>query len=502
MYQAGTADTSESGKKQEQSSPFPLSNYTLELLPTEVLVAILSAVRSTADLHALIHASPRLYQVFMAAKREVLLSIVATDLGNGLRDAIAALRITPSKLETRETASLEDCERIIRRYEALPHHLGQLTSASELAMDTVIALSQLNRTVQFFVDEFAESRLPELRKIHPDAANPLTPTERRRLSQALLRHQALAHLEHGNRPRQTLDGAPLAEETAMTHRFLHLFRPWAAEQLAEAHGLVTELVSCAFPHHLTTALRLMHPERPKTARERRRDAALYDLAALRAELVAERARAVPVADDPSPWRRRVVRPEPTTTGRVSSPSPRFPCLAAGPLPAWDPASYRVRREGRGLRDALYQREDRLPPLVPAAADDGDEDDAAPPFAWVDAHGGLDCQRWGGQVRREARGDGEDDTTGHQRIWVRENVNRWRWLGFVFWDRARVELLKMTPRTPAGEEGWLTAPYETGWLAAAPPADEELRERYERSRPPQRMRSSRRANATRGGGVLE
>jgi hypothetical protein len=100
----------------------------------------------------------------------------------------------------------------------------------------------------------------------------------------------------------------------------------------------------------------------------------------------------------------------------------------------------------------------MPPLAPT-----EDDDAAPPFGWVDAHGGLDCQRWGHQLLREVLQEGQEELTACQYYWTSEHLDKWRWLGFVFWGQARVELLKT--QMPV---------YETGWLTAAPPPDKELR----------------------------
>ncbi|KAK3290912.1 uncharacterized protein B0H64DRAFT_410914 [Chaetomium fimeti] len=484
------------GQEKEQSSPVARSNCTLELLPTEVLVAILSSARSTVDLHALIHASPRLYQVFVSAKREVLLSIVATDLGQGLRDAVAVLLIAPTKLDYREPTYFEECERIIHRYEDLPRGYRQLTSASGLTIDTVIALSHLNRTVQFFVDDYAESRFPELHAIHPGAANPLTTTERRRLAKALLRHQLLARFEGGSHPqiRYLGPGQPLPPKTVMMHRFLALFPAWETEQLAQAHGYLNEPIWRAFPRPWSLGY-VTEPGQPRDpSRDRRRNAAIYDLDMLRRALLAERERE---RTQPSPL---YPKPTPSPPGQAKRLLARFRFLDTGPLPVMDGASYRVQRELWDLRDELYRKEEGLPRLVAGNHGGGDvEDEAAPPFGWVDAHGGLDCRRWGDQVWREAWGGGEDETTRHQRGWARMNMDRWRWLGFVFWDRARVELLTTpTPTVPADGLGWLAAAaYGTGWLAAAPPADEELRERYDRGRSPPRRLPRRRGNAATG-----
>jgi hypothetical protein len=137
---------------------------------------------------------------------------------------------------------------------------------------------------------------------------------------------------------------------------------------------------------------------------------------------------------------------------------QFNWLISGPLltQMWDD---RVTEE-QYWRDELYWREDAMPPLVPADDDDHDAA-AAPPFAWVDGHGGLDCERWGRNVRRVVLPAGQEDTTGRQRIWMLGKLEKWRWLGFVFWDQARVELLKS--QLPV---------YRTGWPTIALPPDEE------------------------------
>ncbi|KAK4118085.1 hypothetical protein N657DRAFT_651643 [Parathielavia appendiculata] len=470
-------------QEQEQMQD-PNRSLALESLPTEVLVALLSAAHSTADLRSLISASPRLYQIFVSAKREVLLSIVTNDLGAALRDAVAALLLTPTRLNCRGPTYLDECERVIRRYEALPHGAdGALSSTIALPTAAVIQLSRLNRSVQFLVDEFAESRLPELRKIHPDAGGPLTPAERRRLARALLRHQVLARIEYGDRLLRVEAGEHLPRETAMMHRFLRLFKPWKIEQLAEAHSFLNELVWRAFP-----PLRGLPSldQRVSQQWDRKRDAAFDDLCGLHGALVeAERAHSNSTSNNLGPRRFRAIPP----AGMVLT--ARFRFLRAGPLPGHSAGSHSVAREFRPLRDELYRHEDALPQLVYEG--DGN-DDAAPPFAWVDGHGGLDCQRWGDQVRREVvpgeeEQEEEGTSTARQRIWVRENRDRWRWLGFVFYDRRRVELLKT--RIPV---------YETGWLTAAPPSDEELQESYDKARlaQPKPTRPSRRANATRGG----
>jgi hypothetical protein len=310
-----------------------------------------------------------------------------------------------------------------------------------LSANAVVKLVQVNRSVQFFIDEYAASRLPELHKIHPDsgAASALTTNERQRLALAMLRHQVIVRIESSHLP----------YDNKVIDKILGLFRPWETHQLVDAHSFVSEMQSLAFRHFQRSRMF----GGLKTPSEVERDEALRDLGALHRKLVTERERH-PVAGDPGvvSEARKIYNLNEVLV------SAQFNWIISGPLPTkrWDD---RVTEE-QYWRDELYWREDAMPRLVPANNDDHDAA-TAPPFAWVDGHNGLDCQRWGNNVRRKMVPAGQEDTTGRQRIWMRGKLEKWRWLGFVFWDRARVELVKS--QLPV---------YRTGWLTIAPPPDEE------------------------------
>jgi hypothetical protein len=432
-------------KEQQPRKPAPI-----ESLPVEVLVTILSAAPSASDLHALIRASPIVYQTFLSAKRTVLVSIVAAELGPALRDAVAACLIAPAA-----QASIAECERVVKEYEALPRGGRGRASARGLSADAAVELVQANRSAQYLIDEFEASRRPELREVHADGAGPMTTSERRRFAAALFRHQTLSRIEHGY---------ALPDEIALVDGFFALFRPWELHQLADANGFLADILSRVTPGpHL-------RPSGPEN--ERRRQEASRDLGLLRRLVVAERARVaadrgVPFTVASAPW--AVLRTEGMKL------FPRLDFLIGGPLPGWTPRALRpfgpqaIRRELRrlkGHRDELYRREDVMPPLVPAE----DDEEEAPPFAWVDGHDGLNCQRWGDQVRRKPLPEGQDLMTCAQSDWMQHNVGLWRWLGFPFWDRGRVQVLKTGMPV-----------CETGWLTVTPPSDEECENFYRKVR---------------------
>lgn len=382
-------------------------------------MAVLSCFTSTDDLYAAIHASPVVYNAFYAARKVVLVSMVAHDLGVAIRDAVAATQIaTPDFKPTRGSESIDEA---IEQYKRLPRGLD---ATRTLSFDGIVALVRINRDVQFFIDDFVAFILPDLRQMHPDAVRPLTSTERQRFAQAVLRHQVLACLDY-NDHFSSDRGIPNLQ------KFLGLFRPWELQQLADAHGIVADAVQRA--NRYLWARR--HPPREDHSKE-----AIKDVGLLRKDILADRER------DPSI---RTRRDEIAIPGGLPQYFPnRFFHLLRGPL-----TNDMLARE-RGPYPIpspveLYVREDGSPPLVFHEAVD------APPFAWVDGNAGIDCQRWGGYLRREIRGD----LPGVQQLTMWAYMNWWRYFGFMFWDRGRVELLK-TRR----------AEYATGWLVA----DELLR----------------------------
>lgn len=170
------------------------SSQELEALPADVLLAVLSASHNTGDLYSLVRSSRPVYEVFRSAKRTVLISIVARDLGwSGLRTATAATLITAATF--RRGARYEgDAKPAIKLYESIVHDPRGLSFARGMSEAEVAKLVRINRGVQFLVDQYAATRILRLREIHHDAGRELNSRERQRLAHAFLRHQVLASI--------------------------------------------------------------------------------------------------------------------------------------------------------------------------------------------------------------------------------------------------------------------------------------------------------------------
>lgn len=358
----------------------------LESLPTELLVAVLSASRSSEDLFSFICASPTVYAAFTVAKRVILTSILSRDLGLAIRDCFAAVVIFP--LQKLRTVPVVDA---IRQYKALP---SGFQVPKDVSFDALTELVRLNRCVQYLVQQYMKDKTSEFEIIHPDAAGPLTVTESRRLARTFLRHHILTRIDPS--------GYQLSKETSS------LFMPWEMQQLADIAPFIQAMIKKAAQrdgwagHHywrdkLKRDIRMLHRKLVELSPERANDTKLE-----------------------GPLRQKMSGLYVLDTRRLS------------PRPTREDSEV-YRREGAMAR--LVFKEDQ---------------EHAPPFAWVDAHGGINCQRWGlGGLARWPR----ERPTVQQTDSVPRMLKQWRWMGFVFWDRNRVEKLK--DGLPEFSTGWLT-----------------------------------------------
>jgi hypothetical protein len=76
----------------------------------------------------------------------------------------------------------------------------------------------------------------------------------------------------------------------------------------------------------------------------------------------------------------------------------------------------------------------------------------PPYGWVDALDRLNCCRWGDDLAKVPG----PETPVRDRISAEDKIHRWRWMGFVFWNKSRIEVLKtQTSEFSEFHTGWLT-----------------------------------------------
>ncbi|KAI0143081.1 hypothetical protein GGR57DRAFT_369184 [Xylariaceae sp. FL1272] len=396
----------------------------IESLPLDMMAPLLSSCASLDDLNAIIHSSPILYRGFLTAKRSILLAFLERDLGTGLRDAVALALLEQRKIHQCRGRLTSPAEHIRQVYSNLP--LADLATRA-ISTDLVVRMFQINRSVQFLVDWYADSKLPVFATAARAASYPITPEERYRIATALVRFQIMINLTpRGCGTKYNLD----SEKQILCT----VFEPWQMEQAYEMHRFfypVQALFERNSPvYELFT---------PMSRRE-----CLSSIEFLR--------RHITVSCEMRPGEALRVRlAMQTALEKNVYPGYCFHWLGGShyftnrdtvidtyPLRDWEVEIFRA-------RDSLYALEERSPLLVHGnTASD-------PPFAWVDALGGLDCRRWGHDLVRAAptRRPSEDGFN------VSRKLDGWRLFGFMFWDAQRVGHLSTNTSDPTG--------FGTGWL---------------------------------------
>ena len=397
----------------------------LETLPSEISIAIMSIVDSPDDLSSLIRASPIIYHRFASARQSILAGQLVSSLGPAIKDAVicsSSRKLIPVE---QPTIAVET----VRRYRQGPSDESQWGIG--LDMDLVVRMIRLNRAVQYFVAFYGDLRFRHLEGSGVDCTWPMSASERHRIARGLLRYQIIVDLNCWRaRPdpaiRDLFYGGPLG-----------LFEPWEMEQISLAHqllyGLCDGLVDCE----------KWEPDPD----DEPRPADLED------------------SDDERHWDRLEMTKRYNARGYYYK---DFFCSLQ--------ALYRKMKAATAsdstLRDRLMRRlcigvvggtifgylsTSEVPPqssepVVPELKPTGYVGDSAahPPWGWVDAFDGRGARSWGFALL------GHWPSSVEYGIYeaVRTKYGLWRWLGFVFWDKNRIEAMKRS--------GHL-ADYQTGWL---------------------------------------
>ena len=209
----------------------------LEALNTDCLTAILSASNSLSDLGAFIRASPVVFSAFRSTKGWILRCIITKELGPAIRDALVLS--LPHNIDTNSSRGVVTTLNIAVRGYRERLQVDKPPWVRALDDDEIHDMARITRIVLYLADLYIHIRIRHFRQVldPPCAEWGVSPTERRRIAQALLRFGVLASL-HGS------ELAFLAEETAI-HFFtcmVDLFESWELEQVTEMGHFMVRLV--------------------------------------------------------------------------------------------------------------------------------------------------------------------------------------------------------------------------------------------------------------------
>ncbi|KAG7044431.1 hypothetical protein JMJ77_0003893 [Colletotrichum scovillei] len=400
----------------------------LENLPADILLGIISFLDSLSDLNALVNASSSLRRFFIAERRRVIRHIVHRDAAAVLKDAVALALIPRAGQSSNNHAW--GVVSATKLYAIFREDLDAGTAdISSISADHLIEATRCDFMARDFVTLYTEVQRQQLWTVDSEAAKPLTKDEEDRLVLACLRYQLLTQ---NSRDR-------ISEETTMEVRAIlnQCFTPCQIEQIVGIHDFAGKLHQFFVSLDASDELDMQNTH------------VFYDITAFRHIL----SRALTMGQETikifaaSSTELKCLSDHQILRGGHQVPSnyilEYFPVVSSQldlTLHTLLSHEYEIRR----LRDVIYGYERRLPAITT-----GDLK-TDPPFAWVDAHAGLDCRRWGSELLQNSPDHVGIDSTRLDR--VKATVEAWRQLGFLYWDRDRVQLLKRS-----------LLQYRTGWL---------------------------------------
>ena len=134
---------------------------TLEVLSPEIQQQILSKLDDIDALHALIRASPRLYQVFQLNKDTILSTIALNQFHPAVRpEALAVARLAQFQqqsdmdMQSRRDTAIKFCD-------TFPNQIYQWGKPDTLE-SVPTRLCKLARAIRFFIDDYTQNTLPIL----------------------------------------------------------------------------------------------------------------------------------------------------------------------------------------------------------------------------------------------------------------------------------------------------------------------------------------------------
>ncbi|EXF73450.1 hypothetical protein CFIO01_09571 [Colletotrichum fioriniae PJ7] len=378
-----------------------------ENLPADILLGIISFLESLSDLNTVVNASPSLRRFFIAERRRVIRQIVHRDAAPILQDAVA-LAVIPRFGQSGDNYA-RDMVSATKLYAIFRENLcADTADISSISADHLIDATRCDFVARSFVTLYAEVQRQQLWTVDSEAAKSLTKDEEDRLVLACLRYQLLTQVCRDR-----------IEQIAGIHDFagkLHQFL------VSQQNPVEFDTQNAHVFYDITTFRQIlrgglnMGQENTKIFAS-----ALTELKCISDHQILRGGHQVPS--------NYMLEYFPVVSSQLD--------LTLHTLLSHE---YEIRR----LRDVIYGYERRLPAIT--------IDDSKPglSFAWIDAHDGLDCRRWGSELLRNSPDHVGIDSTRLDR--VKATVEVWRQLGFLYWDRDRVQLLKRS-----------LLQYRTGWL---------------------------------------
>jgi hypothetical protein len=210
----------------EDETPKTVHVSLIEKLPAEIKIQILASL-GLEDLHAIIHASPAFYQLYILNRRSMLSNGLKNELGIIIIDAITVFQAQNTLVKSTSMHNLDrkDIQKFIKEYRARRHSKEFSTNLTEKE-----AISITHFYIGFIkplITHYATWTLANIAQ----GSRPLSTIEEKRIVRALYRFE-LSCILFGYGPNHIpFEGNNESEQWNILS-FLRIFEPWEIEEVS------------------------------------------------------------------------------------------------------------------------------------------------------------------------------------------------------------------------------------------------------------------------------
>ncbi len=399
--------------------PITVPTSGLASLPHELILFILCSLDSVFDLYALIRTSSRPYLVFRAEQGQVLFSVLSNELGPVIRDAVAL-----SKMEFHDSFKptyFREVAAITSQYADLLSGKRHL-SASTISLDELRGILPLHRAVNSIARFFASCKIQCVSQasrhspadVASVAARIASSSELLRIKRALYRREMVSRLGgNGYHALGTRKPWRYADLRAINCGFLNLFEPWHIGQVRSVNVFLSVLCKA---HLFEAPADILGAEMNEEMLTR----IYFRLESLGTVLDAL---------DKTEAGRRFKQETSLAMSRSSYDARNASRFKRCWMSCLNQQNEYVRRHRYVLdRDGREARGERMHFVADSELD--------PPYAWIDGLRGCYCSSWLGRLEEDL-----DEISEAEVKEADERKTLWNCLGFIFFDRDRIQALK-------------------------------------------------------------
>ena len=219
-------------------------------LPPELICLILGEIRSVHHLYLFLRASSYVYRAFISSKDLILWNVERRSIAPSVViDALIAIKLQQAKCTISELWSEYEEIRELTKEKLLNNGIKITEPQGWISSADLTTLSQVQSTIEYFIDDFSSRKLRTLHHTADGTAMPMADLERARLQRAFYRYNAchmLANYPGRLHVHWHLQQPSWSGLLHCLNSLLGQFAPWEVEEIVCVHQYLRQRIQEIF----------------------------------------------------------------------------------------------------------------------------------------------------------------------------------------------------------------------------------------------------------------